>query len=132
MHIASLQVIYAYWNAETRMFEQETGASKDQSLELKILPVSDRLQRNWREAFRKKQFGDIEWEWKKAHIVPGGEDKEDAQVVERYRQVSEAIEMGEKIFPRGATEESMQGYHSGWKETHGVFQVRCVCVERLV
>ena len=30
--------------------------------------------------------------------------------------------MGESIFPKGATEASMKGYHSGWKETAGVFQ----------
>ena len=30
--------------------------------------------------------------------------------------------MGESIFPKGATEAAMKGYHSGWKETAGVFQ----------
>ena len=127
-----LQVIYAYWNAEKGMYEQETGALKDDNPELKLVPVADGLRQGWREAFRKERFGEIEWEWKKAGSIPGGEDKKDPRVAERYAQVSAAIRMGESIFPRGATEESMQGYHSGWKETHGVFQVRCVCVERLV
>ena len=32
--------------------------------------------------------------------------------------------MGETMFPRGATstDKSMQRYHSGWKETHGLYQ----------
>ena len=39
-------------------------------------------------------------------------------------QVRAAIAMGEKLFPRGATagDKAMQGYHSAWKETHGVYQ----------
>ena len=39
-------------------------------------------------------------------------------------QVRAAIKMGEELFPKGATAgyKAMQGYHSAWKETHGVYQ----------
>ena len=48
-----------------------------------------------------------------------------AEVKQIYDEVRAAIKLGEGMFYRGATakDKSMQGYHSGWKETHGVFQV---------
>ena len=127
-----LQVIYAYWNAAKGMYEQEKDTLNGGKPELKLLPVADGLQQGWRDAFRTERFEEIEWEWKKAGSIPAGEDEEDPRVAERYAQVRAAIRMGESIFSRGATEASMQGYHSGWKETQGVFQVRCLCVARLV
>ena len=43
-------------------------------------------------------------------------------MIELYEQLRQTIRMGESIFPKGATEASMKGYHSGWNETAGVFQ----------
>ena len=36
------------------------------------------------------------------------------------------MERGESLFPRGATDRSMQGWHSGWNEAYGLYQVPCV------
>ncbi len=71
--------------------------------------------------------GEIEWEWRKgrgdAGSMPSAEDVGD-DVVQVYEEVRAAIALGERMFPRGAasTDKSMQSYHSGWKETHGVYQ----------
>ena len=73
-------------------------------------------------------FGEIEWEWRKgigdAGSMPSAEDAGDDVVVQRYEQVRAAIALGERMFPYGAaaTDNSMHSYHSGWKETHGVYQ----------
>ena len=73
------------------------------------------------------RFGEIEWEWRKksgeAGSMPTAEDA-GADVAQVYDEVRAAIALGETMFPRGATstDKSMQRYHSGWKETHGVYQ----------
>ena len=56
--------------------------------------------------------------------MPSAEDAGDDVVVQRYEQVRAAIALGERMFPYGAaaTDNSMHSYHSGWKETHGVYQ----------
>ena len=56
--------------------------------------------------------------------MPSAEDAGDDVVVQRYEQVRAAIALGERMFPHGAaaTDNSMHSYHSGWKETHGVYQ----------
>ena len=72
-------------------------------------------------------FGEIEWEWRKksgeAGSMPTAEDA-GADVAQVYDEVRAAIALGETMFPRGATstDKSMQRYHSGWKETHGLYQ----------
>jgi hypothetical protein len=76
----------------------------------------------WREQFRQKRFDTIEWAWNQKGSIPAFEDAANADVVEMYEQLRETIRLGESIFPKGATEASMKGYHSGWKETAGVFQ----------
>ena len=71
--------------------------------------------------------GEIEWEWRKksgeAGSMPTAEDA-GADVAQVYDEVRAAIALGETMFPRGATstDKSMQRYHSGWKETHGLYQ----------
>ena len=73
------------------------------------------------------RFGEIEWEWRKksgeAGSMPTAEDA-GADVAQVYDEVRAAIALGETMFPRGATstDKSMQRYHSGWKETHGLYQ----------
>jgi hypothetical protein len=73
------------------------------------------------------RFGEIEWEWRKksgeAGSMPTAEDA-GADVAQMYDEVRAAIALGETMFPRGATstDKSMQRYHSGWKETHGLYQ----------
>ena len=61
---------------------------------------------------------------RKAGNIPGREDEGAGEVRQVYEHVGEAIKMGEELFPRGATsgDKSMKGYHSVWKETHGVCQ----------
>ena len=74
------------------------------------------------------RFGEIEWEWRQgrgdAGSMPSAEDAGDDVVVQRYEQVRAAIALGERMFSHGAatTDNSMHSYHSGWKETHGVYQ----------
>ena len=55
--------------------------------------------------------------------MPSAEDAGD-DVVQVYEEVRAAIALGERMFPRGAaaTDQSMHSYHSGWKETYGLFQ----------
>ena len=91
--------------------------------ELQLLPVSKRLQQTWREAYRAGRCRDIEWEWKKPGSMPGAEDAGD-DVAQVYDEVRAAIKLGETLFPRGATstDKAMHSYHSGWKETYGVYQ----------
>ena len=73
------------------------------------------------------RFGEIEWEWRKksgeAGSMPTAEDA-GADVAQVYDEVRAAIALGETMFPWGATstDKSMQRYHSGWKETHGLYQ----------
>jgi hypothetical protein len=93
---------------------------------MKLLPVSDQQQNTWRDAYRQKRYGEIEWEWRKAGSMPSADPETGSGEVKRvYDEVRAAIKLGEGMFHRGATatDKSMQGYHSGWKETHGVFQV---------
>ena len=72
------------------------------------------------------RYGEIEWEWRKksgeAGSMPTAEDA-GADVAQVYDEVRAAIALGETMFPRGATstDKSMQRYHSGWKETHGLY-----------
>jgi len=72
--------------------------------------------------------GEIEWEWRKrkgdAGSMPSEEDAGDDDVVQVYEEVRAVIALGERMFPRGAaaTDKSMKSYHSGWKETYGVYQ----------
>ena len=111
------QMMYARWNGDTGTFEQETDS------ELQLLPVSKRLQQTWREAYRAGRCRDIEWEWKQPGSMPGAEDAGD-DVAQVYDEVRAAIKLGETMFPRGATstDKAMHSYHSGWKETYGVYQ----------
>jgi hypothetical protein len=112
--------MYAYWNTYTKTFEM------DRQSELKLLPVSEQLQDTWRDAYRQKRYGEIEWEWRKAGSMPSADpDIGTAEVQRVYDEVRAAIKLGEGMFYRGATatDKSMQGYHSAWKETHDVFQV---------
>jgi hypothetical protein len=111
------QMMYARWNGDTGTFEQETET------ELQLLPVSKRLQQTWREAYRAGRCRDIEWEWKQPGSMPGAEDAGD-DVAQVYDEVRAAIKLGETLFPRGATstDKAMHSYHSGWKETYGVYQ----------
>jgi hypothetical protein len=71
------------------------------------------------------RYGEIEWEWRKksgeAGSMPTAEDA-GADVAQVYDEVRAAIALGETMFPRGATSKSMPRYHSGWKETHGLYQ----------
>ena len=67
------------------------------------------------------------WEWRKRGSMPQGEDSH-ADVAQRYQEVRAAMELGESLFPRGATDKSMQGWHSGWNEAYGLYQVPRVCV----
>ncbi len=116
--VTAVKVMYAYWNGT--MFEM------DRQSELKILPVSEQLQDKWRDAYCQKRYGEIEWEWRKAGSMPPADPDTDTGQVQRvYDEVRAAIKLGEGMFYRGATatDKSMQCYHSGWKETHGVFQV---------
>ena len=55
----------------------------------------------------------------------GGGEYGIAEVKQIHDEVRAAIKLGEGMFHRGATatDKSMQGYHSPWKETHGAFQV---------
>ena len=55
--------------------------------------------------------------------MPTAEDA-GADLAQVYDEVRAAIALGETMFPRGATstDKSMQRYHSGWKETHGLYQ----------
>ena len=66
------------------------------------------------------------WEWRKRGSMPQGEDTH-ADVAQRYQEVRAAMELGESLFPRGATDKSMQGWHSGWNEAYGLYQVPRVC-----
>lgn len=56
--------------------------------------------------------------------MPSEEDAGDDDVVQVYEEVRAVIALGERMFPRGAaaTDKSMKSYHSGWKETYGVYQ----------
>ena len=122
--VTAVKVTYAYWNPETDTFELERGSKLQPkgSVDLKLVPVDDRLRKGWREEFRQKRYDKIEWIWNQKGSMPAGEDAANADVVEVYEQLRETIRMGESIFPKGATEAAMKGYHSGWKETAGVFQ----------
>lgn len=115
--VTAVKVMYAHWNPDTRMFEQEKGAW------LKLLPVSKSLQDGWREFYQRKRFADIEWESSTPSSIPAAEDQTSAEVRQLYEQVRAAIQMGERLFPKGATPEhaAMKGYHSAWKETCGVW-----------
>jgi CHAT domain-containing protein/tetratricopeptide (TPR) repeat protein len=118
--VTAVKFMYAYWYAHNKMFEM------DQQSELKLLPVSEQLQDTWRDAYRQKRYGEIEWEWRNAGSMPSAEpDTDTAEVKQVYDDVRAAIRLGESIFYKGATatDKSMQGYHSVWKETHGVVQV---------
>ncbi len=118
--VTAVKFMYAYWNTHSQMFEME-GQS-----ELKLLPVSEQLQDTWRDTYRRKRYGEIEWEWRKAGSMPSADaDTGTGEVKRVYDEVRAVIKLGEGMFPRGATatDKSMQGYHSPWKETHGVFQV---------
>ena len=110
--VTSAKVMYAYWNPDTHMFEQEKGAW------LKLLPVSKSLQDGWRRSYKEGRYADIEWEWSKRESIPSGEDRAAGEVRQVYDEVRESIKMGEKLFPKGATpgHTSMKGYHSQWKK----------------
>ena len=110
-------MMYARWNVDTGTYEQEMET------ELQLLPVSKRLQQTWRETYRAGRCPDIEWEWKQPGSMPAAEDA-GADVAQVYDEVRAAIALGERMFPRGATstDKAMHHYHSGWKETYGVFQ----------
>ena len=66
------------------------------------------------------------WEWRKRGSMPQGEDSH-ADVAQRYEEVRAAMDLGESLFARGATDKSMQGLHSGWNEAYGLYQVPRVC-----
>eukprot|EP00802_Teleaulax_amphioxeia_P007401 Tamp_07407.p1 GENE.Tamp_07407~~Tamp_07407.p1 ORF type:complete len:797 (+),score=226.18 Tamp_07407:307-2391(+) len=115
--VTAVKMMYAQWNGHTGAYEQEPDT------ELQLLPVSKRLQQTWREAYRAGRCRDIEWEWKQPGSMPGAEDAGDG-VAQVYDEVRAAIKLGETLFPRGATstDKAMHSYHSGWKETYGVYQ----------
>jgi len=118
--VTAAKVMYAYWNPERKMFEQEQG----KGAWLKLLPVSESLQDTWRSAYTAGRRAEIEWEWRKPGSVPAAEGKATPEVSAVYDEVRAAIKMGEELFPKGSTvgDKAMQGYHSAWKETHGVYQ----------
>ena len=68
------------------------------------------------------------WEWRKRGSMPQGEGRH-ADVVQMYEEVRAAMELGERLFARGATDKSMQGWHSGWQEAYGLYQVPHMCVQ---
>ena len=92
--VTSAKVIYAFWNAATKCYEQECGWNH-----LKLVPVSKDLQRTWRSAYCGGRRTDIEWEWRKAGSKPGGEDQSSGEVGEAYDQVRATIAMASRCSP---------------------------------
>ena len=115
--VTGVKVLYAHWNPQLKRYEHE-------NLFLKLLPVSTHLQQKWRDAFRAGRYDEIEWCWREQGSLPSAEDTANPQVATMYDEVRAAIAMGESLFPRGAasTDKAVLGYHSGWKETYGVYQ----------
>lgn len=115
--VTAAKLIYANWNAQTNRYEQEMGSDG-----LKLVPVSERLQFSWQDAYREGRYDEIEWEWRKQDSMPLREHQDAGSV---YALVRATIEIGERIFPRAATVESMQGFNSfyrPWNETTGLHQ----------
>jgi hypothetical protein len=92
--------------------------------ELKLLPVSKQLQERWRDAYRDNRYDELEWEWSKPDSMPSA-DTGDGEVKRVYDEVRAAIELGEGLFPYGATakDKCMQDYNCAWKEVKGALQV---------
>ena len=108
--MTAVKVTYAYWNPETDTFELEKAVKADDKLQhtgavdLKLVPVAERLRKGWREEFQQERYDKIEWVWNQKGSIPAGEDATDADVVEVYEQLRETIRMGESIFRKGATD----------------------------
>jgi hypothetical protein len=118
--VTAVKFMYAYWNAHKRMFEM------DPQSELKILPVSKTLKEKWRDSYRQKRYGDIEWEWRIPDSMPSLDpDTGDGEVKRVYDEVRAAIKLGERMFHRGAkaTDKCMQDHDSPWQEVNGLVQV---------
>ena len=96
--VTAAKVMYAYWNPERKMFEQEQG----KGAWLKLLPVSESLHDTWRSAYTAGWRAEIEWEWRKPGSVPGGEDQTAPEVAQVYHEVRPAIAIHELLFRRGA------------------------------
>jgi hypothetical protein len=97
---------------------------KPTASELKLLPVSKQLQERWRDAYRDNRHDELEWEWSKPDSMPSA-DTGDGEVKRVYDEVRAAIELGEGLFPYGATakDKCMQDYNCAWKEVNGALQV---------
>ena len=79
---------------------------------LKLLPVSEDLQENWRDIYneaatgpaaREKLYCELEWEWRKKGSMPPPSlepDKPDGKVKQVYDEVRAAIKLGERVFYR--------------------------------
>ena len=94
--------------------------------ELKLLPVSKKLQHTWRDTDGKGNYSELEWEWRKDGSVPSADpDTGDGKVQKVYQEVRAAIKLGESVFPHGAakTDKSMQGFHSRWHESLNIKEV---------
>jgi CHAT domain-containing protein/tetratricopeptide (TPR) repeat protein len=118
--VTAVKVMYAYWNANTKMFEM------DRQSELKILPVSKTLVEKWRDSYHHNRYDEIEWEWRIPDSMPSlDHDKGDGEVKRLYDEVRAAIKLGERMFHRGAkaTDKCMQDHDSPWQEVTGVVQV---------
>jgi hypothetical protein len=112
--------MYAYWNTNTKMFEM------DRQSELKILPVSKTLEKEWRASYRQERYDEIEWQWRIPDSMPSRDpDTGDGEVKRVYDEVRAAIKLGERMFHRGAktTDKCMKDHDSPWQEVNGVFQV---------
>jgi len=105
------------WNTQTKRYEQETGRDG-----LKLVPVSANLQNSWRDSYRKDRYEEIEWKWRKQDSMPLHEHQDAGSV---YALVRATIELGEQMFPRAATVQSMKSINSfmrPWYETAGFRQ----------
>ena len=76
----------------------------DRQSELKLLPVSDQQQHTWRDAYRQKRYGELEWEWGRAGSMPAADpDIGTGEVKRVYDEGRAAIKLSEGMFYRGAT-----------------------------
>jgi hypothetical protein len=107
--VTAVKVMYAYWNTNTKMFEM------DRQSELKILPVSKTLEKEWRVSYRQERYDEIEWQWRIPDSMPSRDpDTGDGEVKRVYDEVRAAIKLGERMFHRGAktTDKCMKDHDS--------------------
>jgi hypothetical protein len=139
--VTAVKFLYADWNPSPFVGQDgilfKTKFVMNQRSELKLLPVSEKLQEQWRDLYRKERYHELEWEWRNPDSMPSADTgiKNDGssllrcEVNQVYNEVRAAIELGEGLFHRGAmvTDKCMQGYdglsYSPWKEVKGLYQV---------